>query len=80
MDDFFETNNIERVIGSEYDSAILGMSQRTAQPIYSMSKMVKILQKNESMNYHDAVDFICFNIGTYFNGENNPILLDDLQF
>lgn len=80
MDDFYHTNNIERIIGSEYDTAILGTSRDGNQPIYSMAKMVKILQKNESMNYYDAVDFITSNIGSYFEGENKPILLDDLQF
>ena len=41
----------DRVFGEQYDKCIVGYDLNTGQIVYSVSKIVKVLQKDEYMEY-----------------------------
>ena len=63
----------------DFDSAIIGVSS-DGQVVYSYSKMVEHLVKQDKMSYEEAEEFIAYNTIRalpYF--KNAPIVMYDLE-
>lgn len=58
MDFFNPYGKIDRVYNEMYDNAIIGYCQNTMKPIYSVSKLTRIMKKEEGLDHYDALDFI----------------------
>lgn len=62
-----------------FESAIIGVVREFGNGpriLYSIPKILEILQQNSDMTYSDAEEYFDYNIiGGYF-GEQNPIFLD----
>ena len=59
-----------------YDDAILGTSPDSPQIIYSMKKILEILE--EEMSYEEALDYLYYNMFQTFSDQESPIICYDL--
>jgi hypothetical protein len=60
-----------------FDEAIIGIDDETMRLIYSVSKCIKILEKD--MSEEDALEFFHFNVKGAYMGKKTPIwCVDDL--
>jgi hypothetical protein len=60
-----------------FDEAIIGLDDETMRLIYSVSKCIKILEKD--MSEEDALEFFHFNVKGAYMGKKTPIwCVDDL--
>lgn len=57
------------------DEAILGYDGDLFKLIYSVDKILEILQEDQGMTYDEAVDYYCYNIECLYAGEQTPILM-----
>jgi hypothetical protein len=69
----------DRVFGEQYDKCIIGYDLNTGQIVYSVSKIVKVLQKDEHLEYYDAIDFVNQAFKGQYRGNSEPILLMDIE-
>ena len=59
-----------------FDDAIIGVSEAINEPIrliYSVTKCIEILTKNNEMDYSDAMEHFTFNVSGGYVGEKTPI-------
>jgi hypothetical protein len=63
-----------------FDKAILGVVNRinTIAVCYSEAKIIKILMKEDGMDYDEAVEFYQYNILGSWVGEYTPVYLETL--
>ena len=73
-------DDIQTILPEEYNSAILGTKHDSMIAIYSMTKIIKLLIKNEQMDFIEAKEHFENDIKHYFDHSTNSILLDDLHF
>jgi len=57
------------------DEAVLGYDGDLFKLIYSVDKILEILQEDQGMSYDEAVDYYCYNIECIYIGEQTPILM-----
>lgn len=57
------------------DEAVLGYDGDLFKLIYSVDKILEILQEDQGMSYDEAVDYYCYNIDCLYAGEQTPILM-----
>ena len=70
-----ETNN-NALFADGFDKSIIGVDSKSGRVIYDVKKMIKILMKNDGMEYQDAREYLDFNtIGAYV-GEMTPIYME----
>lgn len=62
----------EFLIADGFDDAILGVEENSMRIIYSVSKCVEILQK-EDMSYEDAMEHFTYNVSGAYVGDKTPI-------
>jgi len=72
--DFYD----ELLFADGFDDAIVGISSGMDEPrvVYSIGKMIDILIKEHSMEYHEANEFLEFNTIFAWVGEKTPIYLN----
>ena len=58
-----------------FDEAIIGVDDVSMRLIYSISKSIKILEKD--MSYEEAVEYFEFNVSGAYVGEKTPIWCND---
>lgn len=68
--DNFEGETFLRADG--FDDAIIGVDESTMRLIYSVSKSIEILMK-DNMSYEEAIDYFYFNVSGSYVGEKTPI-------
>jgi len=59
-----------------FDNAIIGVAEDFNQPIrliYSVTKCIEILTKNNEMDYSDAMEHFTYNVSGGYVGEKTPI-------
>lgn len=70
-------NDIEFLKADGFDDAIIGVDISTFVLIYSISKCIDILMK-DNMSYEEATDYFYYNVSGSYVGEKTPIWCDDL--
>ena len=77
--DFYEINGgTECRMPEEYDNCILGYDLASDSPIYSVKKIVKLIQR-ERIDYFEAIDLFNQTYGCGNLGANEPIYCMDLE-
>lgn len=77
--DFYEIDaSFQRQIPEEYDNCILGYNLKSNLPIYSVKKIVKLIQR-EGIDYFEAIDLFNETYGYGNLGINEPIYCMDLD-
>jgi hypothetical protein len=71
-------NDVMREIPEEFKNCIVGYCIKSNLPIYSMSKIARVIQKR-GVNYHEALDIFNKTFKQNDLGENEPIYCDDLD-
>lgn len=79
MNEFEEIENDQlREIPAEFSDCVIGYCLKSNLPIYSMKKMVRIIQKH-GVNYYEAIDIFNKTFRQGDLGENEPIFAEDLE-
>jgi len=77
--DYYEIEgSSQRQIPEEYDNCILGYDLKSDLPIYSVKKIVKLIQR-EGIDYFEAIDLFNQTYGCGNLGVNEPIYCMDLE-
>jgi hypothetical protein len=77
--DYYEiSGSAERKMPEEYDNCILGYDLSSDLPIYSVKKIVKLIQR-EGIDYFEAIDLFNQTYGCGNLGMNEPIYCMDLE-
>ena len=58
-----------------YDEAIIGVDETKMRLVYSVGKVLEILQRD--MNQEEAIEFFEFNVSGAYMGERTPIWCHD---
>lgn len=79
LKDYYEIDpSFQRAIPEEYDNCILGYDLKSNLPIYSVKKIVKLIQR-EGIDYFEAIDLFNETYGHGNLGINEPIYCMDLD-
>ena len=77
--DYYEiSGSAERKMPEEYDNCILGYDLVSNLPIYSVKKIVKLIQR-DGIDYFEAIDLFNQTYGCGNLGANEPIYCMDLD-
>lgn len=74
-----EQNFDSFLVADGFDDAIIGMDEQSERVIYSISKCIEVLMKDE-MTYEDAMDYLYYNCVGAYVGEQTPIWCWDLFY
>ena len=74
-----EQNFDSFLVADGFDDAIIGMDEQSERVIYSISKCIEVLMKDE-MTYEDAMDYLYYNCVGAYVGEHTPIWCWDLFY
>ena len=55
------------------DQALIGKDYKRDRAVYSIEKIVEILQVRDNMTHDEAIEFFDFNIGGAYVGEMTPL-------
>ena len=61
-----------------FDEAIIGVDTSTMRLIYSITKCIELLVKNDGLEEDAAVEFFEFNTRGAYVGEQTPIWCEDM--
>lgn len=61
-----------------FDEAIIGVDTSTMRLIYSITKCIELLVKNDGLEEDEAVEFFEFNTRGAYVGEKTPIWCEDM--
>ena len=61
-----------------FDEAIIGVDTSTMRLIYSITKCIELLVKNDGLEEDAAVEFFEFNTRGAYVGEKTPIWCEDM--
>ncbi len=64
------------LVADGFDDAIIGVDESTMRVIYSVSKSIEILMK-DNMTYEEANEYFYFNVSGSYVGDKTPILCFD---
>lgn len=62
-----------------FDDAIIGFEPNMYKVVYSRSKCVDVLVRNEYMSEEDAIDYLEYNTFNAYVGDNTPLWVDDFS-
>lgn len=65
--------DIEFIKADGFDNAVIGVDGRTDRLIYSASKVIDILVKEQGMKRDDALDHFYYTIEGLYTGDKTPI-------
>ena len=79
--DYLAEDNPEAIIYDDVDDAIIGLVFQNHVPIlaYSYSKWIDILIKRDRMTKEEAIEFFDFNVSGGDLGEQQPIIIYDMD-
>ena len=65
----------ELLLADGFDEAIIGIATDFTTPriIYSVTKCIEILMKDDEMNYEDAMEYFTYTVSGGWVGEKTPI-------
>lgn len=56
-----------------FDDAIIGLDEKSGRLIYSTTKCLEILVKDEEMTIEEAIEHFYYNVSGAYMGEQTPI-------
>lgn len=56
-----------------FDDAVIGLDEKSGRLIYSTTKCLEILVKDEEMTMEDAIEHFYYNVSGAYMGEQTPI-------
>jgi len=56
-----------------FDEAIIGLDEKSGRLIYSTTKCLEILVKDEEMTMEEAIEHFYYNVSGAYFGEQTPI-------
>jgi hypothetical protein len=56
-----------------FDEAIIGLEEKSGRLIYSTTKCLEILVKDEEMTMEEAIEYFYYNVSGAYMGEQTPI-------
>jgi hypothetical protein len=56
-----------------FDEAIIGLDEKSGRLIYSTTKCLEILVKDEEMTMEEAIEYFYYNVSGAYMGEQTPI-------
>jgi hypothetical protein len=56
-----------------FDEAIIGLDEKSGRLIYSTTKCLEILVKDEEMTMEEAIEHFYYNVSGAYMGEQTPI-------
>lgn len=62
------------------DDAIVGICPNTFRVVYSRTKVIDILIKDDEMDEFDAIEYAEYNTFSAYVGEQTPIFIDDFDY
>jgi hypothetical protein len=64
-----------------FDDCIVGVTEDfgPARVIYCINKMIDTLMENDSLSWHDAVEYLEFNTFGAYVGEQTPIYMEPVE-
>lgn len=74
-----EQNFDSILIADGFDDAIIGIEEQSERVIYSISKCIEVLMKDD-MTHEEAVDYLYYNCVGAYVGEQTPIWCWDLFY
>jgi hypothetical protein len=74
IDYYYETDFLK---ADGFDAAVIGIDEGTMRLIYSVSKCIDILVKDQEMDYEDALEYFSYNVSGAYVGEKTPIWCND---
>ena len=63
------------LIAEGFDDAVIGIDPKSLRLIYSITKYINILMKNDDMDYDTAIEYFDFNVLDAYVGEKNTNFL-----
>jgi len=60
-----------------FDDAIIGIDSKGDKLVYSVSKCLDILMKDNEMDFEDAYEYFYYNVEGAYVGEQTPIWVND---
>ena len=63
-----------------FDEAIIGICPNSLRVIYSRTKCVQILAKEDGMTEEDAMDYLEYNTFNTYVGDYTPIFMEDFDW
>lgn len=60
-----------------FDDAIIGIDSKGYKLVYSVSKCLDILMKDNGMDFEDAYEYFYYNVEGAYVGEQTPIWVND---
>lgn len=60
-----------------FDDAIIGIDSKGDKLVYSVSKCINILMKDNEMDFEDAYEYFYYNVEGAYVGEQTPIWVND---
>lgn len=66
------------LVADGYNEAIIGLDESSGRLIYSVSRVIEILEQD--MSREDALDYFYFNIHGSYVGEKTPIWCMDMIY
>lgn len=60
-----------------FDDAIIGIDSKEFRLVYSVSKCINILMKDNEMDFDDAYEYFYYNVEAAYVGEKTPIWVND---
>jgi len=60
-----------------FDDAIIGIDSKGDKLVYSVSKCLDILMKDNGMDFEDAYEYFYYNVEGAYVGEQTPIWVND---
>lgn len=78
LEQIVEQRGDEQLLQADgFEDACIGIDARESKLVYSVSKMLDILQERDGMTYEDALEHFEYNIGCAYVGDKTPIFVYD---
>lgn len=71
------SGNDEMLFADGYDDALIGYTDQGVA-VYSIQKIIRIMESDEDMNREDALDHFYYNMARAYGGEYTPIYIHEM--
>lgn len=78
LEQILEERGDEQLLQADgLEDACIGIDAREGKLVYSVTKVLDILQERDGMSYDDALEFFEYNIACAYVGDKTPIFVHD---
>ena len=75
VDERLSSMELSALTADGFDEAIIGIADERV--VYSITKCIEILMKDNDMEYMEAIEYFDFNVEGSYAGATTPIWVDD---